>query len=289
MLNWQLDNVSADRSQTSWFHGTSNIVLDIHGDPAAAQLTVFSDGNHHMALRECMESLRQGIAGLDEIAYLTLPPPLLRRLLDHPTLLLGNLRLYLRADIIISPLPVLVDLCQLRRCREPIPFARHKGCALLVARDNPKKIKTYNDLFRDDVRLFISNPDTEWVSHRFYRDFLNSQLDKKALARFESRLASGENMLIGECIHHREAPQALAEGACDVAILYRHLAIHYQKTYPDQFDVVHPKIDSTRLPKTEPYAAALVEDKGGISRQAYEYFLSPACKGIYERHEMTAM
>ena len=289
MLNWRLDDEAADRSKTCWMHPSSNIVLDIHGDPSNAQLTVFSDGNHHMALRECMESLRQSVSGLDSIAYLTLPPPLLRRLLDHPTLLLGNLRLTLKADMIISPLPVLAELCQLRRCREPIPFAGYKGCALLVTRTNPKNIKTYNDLFRDDVTLFLSNPDTEWVSHRFYRDFLHSQLTPAARASFDLRLSSGEKLVIGECIHHREAPLALAEGACDVAILYRHLAIHYQKTYPHLFDLIVPPTDSDKLPPSQPTAVAVVDDKSGVTRQALEYFLSPACKGIYERHELIAM
>jgi len=270
-------------------HATSNIALDIHGDPANAQLTVFSDGNHHMALRDSMQALRNGVPGLEEIVYLTLPPPLLRRLLDHPTLILGNLRLTLNADVIISPIPVLAELCQLRRCREPIPFAQHKGCALLVAHGNPKKIKSYNDLLRDDVRLFMSNPDTEWVSHRFYRSFLLSQVSKQDQPRLQARLDSGENMLIGECIHHREAPLALANSACDVAILYRHLAIHYQNTYPDLFDVVHAKINASLTPAIEPYGIAVVDDKAGLSRQALEFFLSPACKGIYERHELTAL
>jgi len=270
-------------------HSSSNIVLDIHGDPSTAQLTVFSDGNHHMALRDCIQALRQGVAGLNEIVYLTLPPPLLRRLLDHPTLVLGNLQLTLRADVIISPLPVLAELCQLRRCREPIPFASHKGCALLVARGNPKKIKSYNDLLREDVRWFISNPDTEWVSHRFYRNFLVSQMSSGDRSTLESRLSRGDNIEIGSCIHHREAPVAVANSACDAAILYRHLAMYYQSCYPDLFEVVQAKTDPGRLPPSEPYAIALVEDRTGISRQAMEFFLSPTCKGIYERYELTAL
>jgi len=295
MLKWQLDEESADRSKTSWMHAGSNIVLDIHGDPSSAQLTVFSDGNHHMALRDCIRAMAEGVAGVDEIAYLTLPPSLLRRLLDHPTLLLGNLRLTLKADLIISPLPVLTELCQLRRCREPIPFAQHKGCALLVAAGNPKNIKTYNDLFREDLRLFISNPDTEWVSHRYYRDFLHSQLDTTAQARFEASLTEanyldGNNLVLGECIHHREAPQALAEGRCDVAILYRHLAQHYEKSYPQLFSAIQPKLNpKSSPPPSPPYAIATVDDGARISRQALEYFLSPDCKGIYEQYGLIAL
>ena len=37
-------------------HAGSNLSLDCHGDASRAQLAVFSDGNHHMALAECLRA-----------------------------------------------------------------------------------------------------------------------------------------------------------------------------------------------------------------------------------------
>lgn len=290
MLKWPLDkDTEQQRSETQWYHSGSNLVLDIHGDPQAAQLTVFSDGNHHMALSQCMESMPGRIARLEEILYLTLPPPVLKRLLDHPRLRLGNLKLELHADIIISPLPVLTELCQTRRCREPTPFASHKGCAFLVAKNNPKKIKSYSDLLREDVRLFLSNPDTESVSNRFYTDYILAQIPTKERAAFISKLDNNAGVIYGECIHHREAVQMLEQGHCDVAILYRHLAIYYHRLFAEQFDLVIPKSTSKQPFPAQPYAAALVENGGDFGRQALDYLLSPVCKAIYEQHELIAM
>ena len=42
-------------------------------DPVGAQLAVFSDGNHHMALAECVETFVRRSPGLHEVFYT--PPP----------------------------------------------------------------------------------------------------------------------------------------------------------------------------------------------------------------------
>ena len=43
-------------------------------DPVGAQLAVFSDGNHHMALAECVETFVRRSPGLHEVFYTTTPP-----------------------------------------------------------------------------------------------------------------------------------------------------------------------------------------------------------------------
>lgn len=48
---------------TRWQQALSNRALDIHGDPTAADLVVFSDGNHHMALAETIR--RHGVRSFD--------------------------------------------------------------------------------------------------------------------------------------------------------------------------------------------------------------------------------
>ena len=53
-LIWPAERPRATASGSEWSQARSNLCLDFHGDPASAQLVVFSDGNHHMALAECV-------------------------------------------------------------------------------------------------------------------------------------------------------------------------------------------------------------------------------------------
>ena len=51
-LNWPGEKVNRVQLESAaWFQPHSNYCLDFHGDPHQSELAVYSDGNHHMALR----------------------------------------------------------------------------------------------------------------------------------------------------------------------------------------------------------------------------------------------
>ena len=54
----------------------------------------------------------------------------------------------------------------------------------------------------------------------------------------ESREGGSGPIVFGERIHHREAPQALADGRADVAMVYYHLALRYVRVFPGEFEIV---------------------------------------------------
>ena len=55
-IDWPEEQTGEDNPFPHWFQPGSNICLDFHGDPANAELVVLSDGNHHMALKDCLEN-----------------------------------------------------------------------------------------------------------------------------------------------------------------------------------------------------------------------------------------
>jgi len=57
-LDWPLEAARQNDPSNRWSHPGSNICLDFHGDPITAELVVFSDGNHHMALQTCLQEFR---------------------------------------------------------------------------------------------------------------------------------------------------------------------------------------------------------------------------------------
>ena len=92
---------------------------------------------------------------------------------------------------------------------------------------------------RNDVRLFISNPETEKTSYTGYRQTSEGMAKRQGLnGEAFCRAVFEKTAVFGQRIHHREAPEAVAGGQADVAIVYYHLALRYTRIFPDQFDTI---------------------------------------------------
>src|SRR3569832_1906356 len=151
---------------------------------------------------------------------------------------IGNLRLSVTPHVFISPSAVLDQLIAEKRMTAYRPFMHSRGVVLLVRKGNPKNISGLRELLREDVRVYLSNPFNEKVSYRIYTDCL------RRLAMHENVpldfLASppghpgASNVIYGDTIHHREAPQALMDGRADAAVVFYHLALRYHRIFPKQ-------------------------------------------------------
>ncbi len=244
-LNWPAEAAGPSGSgETRFALPGSNLCLDFHGDPLRARLVVFSDGNHHMALRDVLAAFLADNPAVEDIFYSTTPPRVALEWLRTGQIDIGNLRLSRKPHVFISPPLVLAQAVAEKHMTDFRPFMRSQGAALLVKKGNPKSICSAADLLRGDVRLFLSNPLTEKVSCDIYRDALRRLAGAENLALDFLDHASGQpdaaKLVYGQTIHHREAPQALADGQADVAVVFYHLAVRYRRIFPDQFEFVRP-------------------------------------------------
>lgn len=238
-LDWPDETVFPGAQTLKWTEPGSNLVLDFHGDPLKSDLVVFSDGNHHMALLPALQAFSAACPQVADIFYATTPPAPILALLRSGALRLGNLTLSVKPHLFLGPPHVLDRLQAEGFVRAHDLLARNQGSVLLVRRQNPKQITGVADLMRPDVRLFISNPDTETVSYTGYRQTLEGMAGLEGLARETfSQAVFGKSAVRGRCIHHREAPEAVAAGAADAAIVYYHLALRYTRLFADAFDFV---------------------------------------------------
>lgn len=283
-LDWPPERAGDADETPRWSQPFSNLALDFHGDPARARLVVFSDGNHHMALAESLRRLLVRHPRMGDIFYLTTPPAVLLDLLAAGRLDLGNLRLRAAPHLFISPPGVLDRVVAAGRAAAHTPFMRSRGNVLLVRKGNPKGIRAAADLARADVRLFLSNPKTETASYAVYAQTV------RALARaagIGADFVGGPSVVHGERIHHREAPQALADGRADAACLYYHLALHYARIFPDRFEIV-PLDGAPKAPAPEnvvsQFHLALVDDGGEWGAAARDFMLGEEVAEIYARH-----
>lgn len=290
MLNWPPELVIGEEDVEPWCQPASNHVLDFHGDPIKARLVVFSDGNHHMALLECLKAFYNKHPEVKDIFYATTPPYPIVRLLESGVLRLGNLMLSVKPHVFISPPEVMEKLKAGGYVKQHRLLAENRGSVLLVSKGNPKGIHTLSDLMRRDVRLFISNPDTEKTSYSGYRKTLEGMAQREGLDKGAFiRNTFGETVMYGQRIHHREAPGAVATGRVDAAIVYFHLALRYMRIFPDLFDIL-PLGGTQANPEPPPenltaeFHVGLVHDGGDWGECFMKFMLGEAAADIYTHH-----
>lgn len=293
-LDWPTEFAGQKKQSTyKWLQAGSNIVLDFHGDPVAAGLTVLADGNHHMALEEVLRRFIEVESSVNEIFYVTLPPAVLLNIIEQKQVCLGSLILPVQPNLVLGPRGLMDELAQTEHVSNFKPFVKNRGSVLLVEKGNTRKITGVEDLFRDDVRLFISNPETEKVSYSGYRDTLVNMAKKKGL---QSDVLAGllehgaaERVVYGSSVHHREAPHSLINNLSDVAVVYYHLALRYTRIFPDKFEII-PLGGSVDVPEPAPENVvttiymAMFAHGGEWGERLYTFLQTPAVKEIYEYH-----
>ena len=296
ILIWPTEASCRDYAQSfRWSHSGSNLCLDFHGNPIAARLVVFSDGNHHMALEACCQAFLKLYPEVNDIFYATTPPGVLVQALQNNGLLLGNLHFDIKPHVFISPKNILDNLQKENFVSSHHAFAKSKGNVLLVRKNNPKKILNISDLFRDDVRLIISNPETEKASYEVYRETLINfaQTENIDIESIENLLRNDKSTNYSQAIHHREVPQAIYSGQADVALVYYHLALRYTRIFPDDFsyillDGLESDEGAASTNVTTDYHIGVVGDGGDWGNKFYEFMTSDSALGEYEKHGLVA-
>lgn len=290
MLVWPQEFISTDDEAPEWNQAGSNLCLDFHGDPSTAKLVVLSDGNHHMALQEVLQDFYKKQPEVGQIFYATTPPGPLLKLLKSGSLQIGNLVISVKPHVFLSPPAVLDSLISEGYMRRHVPFMRNQGSILLVRKGNPKNIKTIADLARPDVRLFLSNPHSESISYLGYvKTLLDMAAVKKVDLSFLMNNKPNDKVVYGECIHHREAPQAIVNSRADAAIVYYHLGLRYTRIFPSLFEMI--PIDGTVEPPRPSdenvishIHAGIIDDGGLWGKKFFSYLQLEHVKKIYTKH-----
>lgn len=294
-LNWPDEAARpAMRDEPHFSQAGSNICLDFHGDPLRAKLVVFSDGNHHMALEEALRAFLAQNPTVEEIFYTTTPPRVALQLLRAGCLDIGNLRLSISPHVFISPPVILDELVREGRMTEQQKFMRSRGVVLLVPKDNPKQIAGLRDLLRDDVKLFLSNPNSEKASYQIYTDCLRRLGNHESLTLDFLLHPPGQpdpaKLVYGQAIHHREAPQMVADGRADVALVFYHLALRYQRIFPEVFDFVWPTGSLGEQDcDINSFNCGLIGDGGAWGAALLAFLASDCVTEIYRTHGLARL
>lgn len=243
-----------------------------------------------MALEASLRRFVELREDVNDIFYVTTPPRVFLQLMERGELHLGNLCISVAPDIVIGPDNVLEGLVAKGAVTAHQPFMQSRANVLLVKKNNPKGLHGIEDLLRDDVALFMSNPTTEVASFQVYSQTLASLAELQGLdpQPFHD-LASGASgrTVFGEQIHHRETPQCLANGQADAAIVYYHLALRYTRIFPDEFEFIALGSDGgieTPGNRVTRYHFGLAGGPAPAAKDLLDFMLGPAVGEIYEAH-----
>lgn len=293
-LPWPQENAKKLWPEADFRATGSNIVLDFHGDPVTAGLSVFSDGNHHMALEESLSLFLDRHPDAGDVFYATTPPRVLLDALADGGLRIGNLLLSVAPDVFIGPAEVLDQLTSRGDMASHVPFAQSRGNVLLIRRGNPKNIVGLADLLRPDVRLALSNPRTESASHQVYRETILglAAAEGQDARRYRQRLDDAD-FVTSALIHHREIPQLLADDRADVSVIYFHLALRYARIFEDLFEIVPLSAlsgdgGSMAANRITRYHIGLLGDGGAFGPSLLDFMTGPDVAEIYDRHGLAA-
>ncbi len=272
-LPWPLDTGRDSPNQI--FLPGSNVVYDFHGDPLRAELTILMEGNQFMVIPDLLEAFYEYLGRRVEVFYATLPPPRFRGALFGEPLAVGNLLLTLEPQIVMAPPEFMKRVAE--KILSPKTFMQNKGVVLVVKRGNPKGITGPSDLMREDVKIAISNPQTEVNSFNSYA---------RALEHVPGLLEKiQKEALFSRLIHHREVPALVYAGKADVAPLYYHFAYYYQN--PQFFE--NPLFEHLTFPEGKKgvslYQVALVRGREDeVARAWYEFLSTREAQQTYARH-----
>jgi hypothetical protein len=286
---------------------TADLLHDLHGHIAAADLVLSTEGNYHMALKDIWPTFLAKFQDrpLANWFYSTSPPVPLEQIANQ-RLQIGNLVLRCRPAAVVATRKVMDKLHQADLTEGPaLPLYQDRGVVILEKKGNPKGIRTVWDLGKQGVRLATPNPKLEPGAFQNYAGTLyhmasHDQQPPPGLSAarlfaliFEGASGDPEKWLAGARIHHRDLPWSVAYGRADAAIIYYHLGRYTQETFPDLFDLVPlggSLSDPQPLPGTIITTRYLVRMKGDWSprqlearEKLVETLLSPEFTRVLEK------
>ncbi|HEA30242.1 MAG TPA: ABC transporter substrate-binding protein [Leeuwenhoekiella sp.] len=211
---------------------------DFHGDVNNPDLVVFFAGNQYVAVPELLEAFRKKYPKYSRVFAETIPPGIEGQQLESGNLILGNMRISLKPDIVTAGKGKIEQGEKEGRFIKTLAYAKNK-LAIMVAKDNPKNIKSLYDLGRADVKISMPNPEWEGIATRIIKAYENAGGNDLKTHIMNEKLSKNTTYLT--TIHHRQTPLRIMYGESDAGPVW------YSEAYYQSSLTNHP-IDMVAIP-----------------------------------------
>lgn len=200
--------------------------LDLHGDPAGAQLVIFAAGNQFMVMPRLLHAFRQRHPEIARIFYETLPPGIVVKQIRAGALEMGNLSIGARPDVLLAGPRGMRTLHGEGYVRSWVPYATNV-LAIMVRRGNPRGVRTLADLGRADVRVVMPNPHWEGVAEQVEGAYVRAGGEALVRTIMSAKVREGTTILTR--IHHRQTPLFLQESKADAGPVWISEALYAER------------------------------------------------------------
>ncbi|MEO7114871.1 MAG: substrate-binding domain-containing protein [Caldimonas sp.] len=280
---WQngANNPSIDKGLEFTVPEVDNLA-DFHGNLNDPKLVLYYGGNSFFSMAPLVKAFEARYPQYRGRVYFeTLPPGLLaRQMANGGTITTGNMTWTVKPDVFFAGLNAvkgLIDKGQLTGA--PVPYVTNT-LAIMVAKGNPKGIKTIADLARSDVRLAMPNPAFEGVARQIQQTLVKAGGEDLKAAVYERKVKDGSAMLTQ--IHHRQTPLYIMQGKVDAGVTWQSEVVFQQQSgHPIEAVTIADDQNTTAV-----YAGAAV--KGSAHPQAAADWLtfirSPDSLAIFSRY-----
>ena len=257
----------------------ADVAMDLHGDPAGADLVIFAGGNEWFALPKIIAAFRRQHPEIGHVFYETLPPGVLAKQMNAGALQVGELTLRLQPDVFMSGKKRMDAEMRDGMVDAPVIFASNV-LGIMVKRGNPKHVKSLWDLGRTDVRVAMPNPATEGIARQIqiaYRKAGGELLEETIM---QTKVREGTTMLT--TIHHRQTPMWIEDGKADAGPVWISEALYQER--------IHSGIEAVTIPArdnvTGLYLAAVAKRAEHVraARAFIEFLTSPQAQNIYRSY-----
>ncbi len=254
-------------------------VLDLHGDPASADLVIFAGGNEWFAMPDILAAFKQAHPEVIHIYYETLPPGIISQQMATGTLRVGELEVGVKPDVLVGGARGLAAMRTQGTIEDPVTFANNT-LGIMVKAGNPKHVTSLADLARADVRVAMPNPKTEGIARQIEASYRKAGGDALDRAIMQTKVATGSTTITS--IHHRQTPMWLLNGKVDAGPVWITEGL-YQERIGSGLTIV--KIPASQN-STGIYQAAVVRGAAhAAAARAYTQFLaSPQAQAIYRSY-----
>ena len=254
-------------------------ILDLHGDPASADLVIFAGGNEWFVMPEILAAFKRSHPEVVKIYYETLPPGIIAQQMDVGVLRVGELEISAKPDVLIGGKNRLDAARSKGLVGAPVSFASNV-LGIMVKAGNPKHIRTFVDLGRSDVRVIMPNPKTEAVSQLIEKSYRLAGGEALDRAIMNAKLARGTTLIT--TIHHRQTPMWILNGTADAGPVWVTEALYQER--------IHSGLSLVRIPARESavgmYQAAVITGAPHASAAAAftQFLISPQAQAIYRSY-----
>ena len=239
--------------------------VDIHGDPANADLVLFVGGNQWFAMPKLLAAFQIEHPDVRSVFYETLPPGVLGSQVEAGALAIDDLVLHVHGDVYMSGHQRMAKMQSEGLVGASAAYASN-DLGIMVRAGNPLHIRSMDDLGRSDVRVAMPNPTTEGIARQIesaYRLAGSAALDTTIM---KNKVAAGTTIFTS--IHHRETPAWILAGKVDAGPVWSTEALYQQS--------IHSGLENVALPRaknvTASYEASLIT--GAPHRAAAQAFLA---------------